>query len=690
MRAEYGKLMASEVEPCDEEAEGNPSSRPPDAELQQTEGQQQAHRLLGAGFAFILLTVILFGQQDQPPPSTSVDPAVPQQSIDSSEMIEEPGFSLHKRAQVRCASSGVNEVLAASTLHASPAENPGTCWTLNRMAERATAAGLCFFVVPTTGSGDDSAACLPSMRFCSRPLHLTADAGYVVYSACADADPMAAKVSSAGSAPPPSTATTAHSSTDEPPKPKASLAAAQIASPVRAPVPARAAVRPPPPPPLPPVKSPSPAVPSAFVRVTAGGRGFERNGQPFRFLGTTLWYGAQLAMTGAGGDRARLARELDVLQALGVKQVRVLASSEGTAETPYHAVPAMQPSPGVYARDALEGLDYLLRELGRRNMVAVLILNNGLPWSGGMAQYVAWATHTRPPFSMRQPDWDAYTEYVNMFFKLDDAMKLFEDYVRSLLGRRNSFTGVAYASDPTIMAWEIANEPRGGKAVPPEYGPWVRGVATLIKTLDRNHLVTVGSEGTGGRDPFRLDFDADEIDYTVAHVWPERFNWYKAAADPDGPQGVSGAISRTASYVSAHCQWAESLEKPLVIDGFALSRDLAALDPTGPTGSRDKYFGAVLNSAVEHMHKDSCALGGVSVWAWAGEGRPAARAPGEESSLGWREGDPLLGDPPSDPQGLFSIYTTDTDTFKVIEKAASKINLMSAVRMDKASHAAEG
>ena len=54
-------------------------------------------------------------------------------------------------------------------------------------------------------------------------------------------------------------------------------------------------------------------------------------------------------------------------------------------------------------------------------MLAVLVLNNGEPWSGGMAQYVAWATHTRPPFSMRQTDWDAYHEYVNHFYRLDEA-----------------------------------------------------------------------------------------------------------------------------------------------------------------------------------------------------------------------------------------------------------------------------
>ena len=34
----------------------------------------------------------------------------------------------------------------------------------------------------------------------------------------------------------------------------------------------------------------------------------------------------------------------------------------------------MQPSPAEYARDMLEGLDFVLKELSRRNMLAVLVL----------------------------------------------------------------------------------------------------------------------------------------------------------------------------------------------------------------------------------------------------------------------------------------------------------------------------
>ena len=56
---------------------------------------------------------------------------------------------------------------------------------------------------------------------------------------------------------------------------------------------------------------------SPFVR--AEGTKLWRFGEPYRFVGANLWQAMHLgADADAGGDRARLVRELDRLQALGV------------------------------------------------------------------------------------------------------------------------------------------------------------------------------------------------------------------------------------------------------------------------------------------------------------------------------------------------------------------------------------
>ena len=99
-----------------------------------------------------------------------------------------------------------------------------------------------------------------------------------------------------------------------------------------------------------------------------------------------------------------------------------MASSQGPDTRPYRAVPSMQPSPEELNRRILEGLDFLLVELAKRDLTVVLVLNNFMPWSGGMAQYVAWASQTSIPYAGEMTNWDGYFQYTQQFYLLDDAM----------------------------------------------------------------------------------------------------------------------------------------------------------------------------------------------------------------------------------------------------------------------------
>src|SRR5688572_15468051 len=85
--------------------------------------------------------------------------------------------------------------------------------------------------------------------------------------------------------------------------------------------------------------------PDDFVRVE--GNRFMLRGEPYRFLGVNFWFGMQLGAEQEVGDRARLVRELDHLQRLGVRNLRVMAASEGPNTEPFRVVPAVQPEPGV-------------------------------------------------------------------------------------------------------------------------------------------------------------------------------------------------------------------------------------------------------------------------------------------------------------------------------------------------------
>src|SRR5690606_29300437 len=124
--------------------------------------------------------------------------------------------------------------------------------------------------------------------------------------------------------------------------------------------------------------------------ITVKGTQFFKQGKPYYYIGTNAWYFMNIASGGKGGDRERLLKELDQLQQLGINNLRIMAATEGPPSEPYRIHPAVQNKPGEYDEELLEGLDFLLVELGKRDMHAVLCLNNFFMWSGGMAQYVSW------------------------------------------------------------------------------------------------------------------------------------------------------------------------------------------------------------------------------------------------------------------------------------------------------------
>ena len=124
----------------------------------------------------------------------------------------------------------------------------------------------------------------------------------------------------------------------------------------------------------------------SFVTVENGK--LYRDGKPYTFIGTNYWYGAILGSKGKGGNRKRLNRELDEMKRLGINNLRILVGSDGEEGIKWKASPVLQPSPGVYNDTILDGLDYLLLQLQRRGMVAVLYLNNSWEWSGGYGFYL--------------------------------------------------------------------------------------------------------------------------------------------------------------------------------------------------------------------------------------------------------------------------------------------------------------
>ena len=398
---------------------------------------------------------------------------------------------------------------------------------------------------------------------------------------------------------------------------------------------------------------------SAFVtrergRLMLGGR-------PYRFAGANVWYAAWLGMAGPGGDRARLARELDTLAGDGVINLRLAASAE-LSPLRNSVRPAFRDRDG-YNEALLVGLDHALAEMARREMKAVLYLTNFWEWSGGMMTYLSWVNGGRY-LNMNDPahPWPAFADFNADFYRSSEAVALYHDYVRAVIGRVNTVTGRAYGEDPTILAWQLANEPRAAgdedrvRDNQPAFQAWVSGTARLIKTLAPRHLGSTGSEGLMGsacsRQIVLATHRSADIDYLTAHIWPGNWGWLKL----DDMAATDAEARRLArDYIDQHVALAEQLGKPLVIEEFGYPRDGNRYEPGAPTTYRQGFYRDV-HAAVLESARAGGPLVGSNFWAWSGEGRP------RHADHRFQAGDDAwLGDPPHEPQGWYGVFDTDQD-----------------------------
>lgn len=414
------------------------------------------------------------------------------------------------------------------------------------------------------------------------------------------------------------------------------------------------------------------SVESPFVQVRDGH--FVLNDKNVSFMGTNFWYGAILASEGQGGDRDRLARELDTLNALGIKNLRVLVGGDGPDGVYSRIEPTLQKQPGVYNDTILTGLDYLLAELAERDMKAVLFINNAWEWSGGFSMYLEWATG-EPALI---PALDGYTPFMTKMADFNvnrEAQELFFDNLRHIVSRTNTVTGLPYSEDPAIFSWQICNEPRPfseKEAVVDGFCDWIFKAAAIIKEIDPNHMVSTGNEGAMGCNngdyglTERLN-SCPDIDYITAHIWPYNWSWVSS----DAPQkGISNAIDNTGDYIDKHLEVARRLSKPLVIEEFGFPRDDFEYSRTSPTTGRDAYYRYVFSRLVE-SHSTGDLLAGVNFWGWGGF---AAQNPDHSD---WHRGDDYSGDPAQEAQGLNSVYATDYSTLDVIHEAVESLSGLS-------------
>jgi mannan endo-1,4-beta-mannosidase len=295
---------------------------------------------------------------------------------------------------------------------------------------------------------------------------------------------------------------------------------------------------------------------------------FVLNGAPFRFVGTNAyWMAVMLAL----GSQRHVDDQMALAQTLGFTVMRTWGFSDGAHNEGVPPERALQPSPGVYNEVAFRALDYVLHRADLAGIRLLIPLVNGNPSYGGAAQYVAWCA---PGAGERA------------FYENASCKQMYRSYVSYVLNRRNTYNGRLYKDDPTVFAWELANEPHIVDGAEPTGGvmrAWVAEMAAFYKSIDPLHMVATGEEGydvtPAGYSPLTryngqawlfdgnkgISFSANtadpNIDFGSIHVYPEY--WALTAAGG-------------ATWIADHARIARQLGKPLVLGEFGASRDTAA------------------------------------------------------------------------------------------------------------------
>jgi len=417
------------------------------------------------------------------------------------------------------------------------------------------------------------------------------------------------------------------------------------------------------------------AQPRGFVAVRGGQ--LIANGRPYRFVGTNYWYGGLLGLeTDKRRGIERLRHELDFLKAQGVTNLRLMAGAEGLGllNGVTRVGPPLQPEQGKFDREVLVGLDIVLAEMRKRNMRAVIFLSNNWEWSGGWQQYLIWNSRLADKWLSSKPTWDELRDNVSKFYTCTPCADGYAAQARFVITRTNTVTKKRYTDDPTIMAWEIANEPRPMRpAANDAYKSWLAQATALVRSLDKKHLITLGHEGSIGTESIELyeQVHADKnVDYLTIHIWPKNWGWFE---NRRMPELIDYPVDESVKYIKKNAAVAAKLKKPLVIEEFGLPRDGQSYDPASTTSLRNTYYVRVLSFIVNDRFAGADFPGkknivGANFWAFGGTAKPIKGQPF------WKPGDQYMGDPPMEEQGLNSVFDSDESTWKLIRSMTKGIN----------------
>ncbi|KAI9144503.1 glycoside hydrolase superfamily [Paraphysoderma sedebokerense] len=348
--------------------------------------------------------------------------------------------------------------------------------------------------------------------------------------------------------------------------------------------------------------------------ITKQGTNFVKDGCPFYFHGANAYYlhYRSLDLIRSTLDAA-FAKNITVIRSWAFLDEAI--SSDNGVQVRYQSFDdGDAPAVNQDSTTGLGALDRFVAEAKARGMKLILALTNNWGEYGGMDKY-----------NMMYG-----SEYHDGFYNTNSRQfTAYKTYVSTLLNRVNHITGIRYSDEPTIFAWELANEPRchsthgtqggmssSGSCSAQIITNWINEASRYIKTIDGNHLVAVGDEGFGlnVRDefknglssesqwPFRntegIDAEAnlrlESIDFGTFHLYPHE--WI-GGSHPDEVRHF------TTNYINYQASLAQAVNKPVLLEEYGST--LAGTE-------KQEYFTFVQDAVARNPN-----IAGSMFWAFA-------------------------------------------------------------------------
>jgi len=293
--------------------------------------------------------------------------------------------------------------------------------------------------------------------------------------------------------------------------------------------------------------------------VSANGTQFALNGNPYYFSGCNTYNlftrgdGSNIATTDDIETKFMNKSQIDnLMQTMaddGVKVVRTWGFSHET----WHG---FEPKEGEYSEAQFMLFDYIMDSAKKHGLKVIIVLENYWEAYGGIDKRLEWEGLSGVSHSNRAK-----------FFTNAGCKEQYRNYANHFVSRVNHYTNVAYKNDPTIFSWELMNEPRfqdaGENSTGTSLRAWVDEMASYIKNIDSNHMVSVGIEGHenkygfGGNEgnPFIYIHQSPYIDFCTAHPYPDE-SWANLTSD------------KAAELVKAWITDSNTVGKPFVMEEF--------------------------------------------------------------------------------------------------------------------------